>query len=110
MKRRLCFILFFILLIFDFACRNEQQIENKRDFGKFFILKVLYLRRYHHRLLLLKLDKQISGTIYQPILAANKACHMEGVGCPIGGVGCHVGGGGYSKHAFTCLVGCDFHH
>ena len=40
-----------------------------------------------HRLLLLKLDKQIGGTIYQPILAANEACHMEGVGC-------HVGGGG----------------
>ena len=41
----------------------------------------------YHRLLLLKLDKQIDGTIYRPILAANKACHMEGVGC-------HVGWGG----------------
>ena len=33
-----------------------------------------------HRLLLLKLDKQIGGTIYRPILAANEACHMEGMG------------------------------
>ena len=54
-----------------------------------------------HRLLLLKLDKQIGGTIYRPTLAANEACHMEGVGCPVGGVGaklegvgCDVGGGG----------------
>ena len=29
--------------------------------------------RYNHRLLLLKLDKQNSGTIYRPIFAANKA-------------------------------------
>ena len=47
-----------------------------------------------HRLLLLKLDKQIGGTIYRPTLAANEACHMEGVGCPVGGGGFHVGGGG----------------
>ena len=39
----------------------------------------LYL--YHHRLLLLKLDKQISGTIYRPFIAANKANGLEGVGC-----------------------------
>ena len=38
----------------------------------------LYL--YHHRLLLLKLDKQISGTI-PVIFAANKAYGLEGVGC-----------------------------
>ena len=49
---------------------------------------------YGHRLLLLKLDKQIGGTIYWPILAANKACHMEGVGCPVGGCGYQIGGGG----------------
>ena len=47
-----------------------------------------------HRLLLLKLDKQIGGTIYRPTLAANEACHMEGVGCPVGGGGCKIGGGG----------------
>ena len=47
-----------------------------------------------HRLLLLKLDKQIGGTIYRPTLAANKACHMEGVVAKLEGVGCHVGGGG----------------
>ena len=52
------------------------------------------------RLLLLKLDKQISGTIYWPILAANKAKHLEGVGC-------HVGGGGCSTHA---SFDADFHH
>ena len=40
-----------------------------------------------HRLLLLKLDNQIGGTIYRPTLAANEACHMEGVGCPVGGGG-----------------------
>ena len=40
-----------------------------------------------HRLLLLKLDKQISGTIYRPYLAANEAYHLEGMGF-------HVGGGG----------------
>ena len=39
----------------------------------------------NHRLLLLKLDKQIDCTIYPPILAANEARHMEGVGCHIGG-------------------------
>ena len=33
----------------------------------------------YHRLLLLKLDKQIGGTIYRHILAANEACHMDGV-------------------------------
>ena len=38
-----------------------------------------------HRLQLLKLDKQISGTIYWPNLAANEAQHLEGVGCHVGG-------------------------
>ena len=42
---------------------------------------------YGHRLLLLKLDKQIGGTIYRPILAANEACHVEGVGAKLEGVG-----------------------
>ena len=41
---------------------------------------------FWHRLLLLELVKQIGGTIYQPILAANKACHIEGVGSHYGGV------------------------
>ena len=50
------------------------------------------------RLLLLQLDKQIGVTIYQPNLAASKACHME--------VGATLEGVGYSKHALTCLVGC----
>ena len=48
------------------------------------------IRWISHRLwqlLLLKLDKQIGGTIYQHILGANEACHMEGVGCPVGGGG-----------------------
>ena len=48
---------------------------------------------------MLKLDKQIGGTIYQPILAANEARHMEGVGAKLEGVG-------YREHALTCLVGC----
>ena len=48
---------------------------------------------------MLKLDKQIGGTISWPILAVNEACHMEGVGCDVGGVR-------YSKHALTSLVGC----
>ena len=85
---------------------------------------------FWHRLLLLKLDKQIGGTIYWPTLAANEACHMEGVGCPVGGggllhgwvrcwrgwgatlegVGVTLEGVGYSKHTLTCLVGSDFHH
>ena len=30
---------------------------------------------------MLKLDEQISGTIYQLFLAANKAYSLEGVGC-----------------------------
>ena len=51
----------------------------------------------YQRLLLLKLDKQIGGTIYRPILAANEDCHMEGVVCPVGGCGCHVGGGGVPR-------------
>ena len=46
----------------------------------------------YQRLLLLKLDKQIGGTIYRPILAANEDCHMEGVVCPVGGCGCKIGG------------------
>ena len=46
-----------------------------------------------------KLGKQIGGTIYRPILAANEACHMEGVGAMLEGVG-------YSKHALTSLIGC----
>ena len=54
---------------------------------------------FWHRLLLLKLDKQIGGTIYWPILVANEACHMEGWGAMLEGVG-------NSKHALTCLVGC----
>ena len=41
---------------------------------------------FWHTLLLLELVKQIGGTIYQPILAANKACHIEGVGSHVGGV------------------------
>ena len=45
---------------------------------------------------MLKLDKQISGTIYRHILAANKAQHLKGAGCD-------VGGGGVQ---YTCLVGC----
>ena len=45
---------------------------------------------------MLKLDKQISGTIYQPILAACNAYAP-------GGVGCHIGGGGVQ---YICLVGC----
>ena len=38
------------------------------------------MRNNNHRLLLLKLDKQISGTIYWPILAAKEAQHLEGAG------------------------------
>ena len=48
---------------------------------------------------MLNLDKQIGGTIYRPILAADEACHMEGVGAKLDGVW-------YSKHALTCRVGC----
>ena len=44
-----------------------------------------------HRLLLLKLDKQISSTIYQSNLAANKGKHLEGVGAILEGVGCLIG-------------------
>ena len=51
-----------------------------------------------HRLLLLKLDNQIGGTIYRPTLAANEACTWRGWGATLEGVG-------YSKHALTCLVG-----
>ena len=47
-------------------------------------------RNLDHRLLLLKLDKQIRGTIYRPILSANKACHMEEVGCHVRGGGVHA--------------------
>ena len=56
-----------------------------------------------HRLLLLKLDKQIGDTInqpYQPILAANEAYQLEGWGGMLEGVG-------YSTHA---LLDADFHH
>ena len=53
-------------------------------------------RYFNHTLLLLKLDKQIGVTIYQPNLAANEACHMEGVGATLDGVG-------HSTHAY-------FHH
>ena len=45
-----------------------------------------------HRLLLLKLDKQIDGTIYWPFLAMNKAQGVE----------YHIGG--YVQ--YICLVGC----
>ena len=58
-----------------------------------------------HRLLLLKLDKQIGGTIYRPTLAANEAFHMEEVGCPIGGGGCDVGGGGCDVGGGGCHIG-----
>ena len=68
-----------------------------------------------HRRLLLKLDNQIGGTIYRPTLAANEACHMEGVGAKLEGVGAMLEGVGYSKHTLTCLVGSklvgsDYHH
>ena len=58
-----------------------------------------------HRLLLLKLDKQIGGTIYRPTLAANEACHMEGVGCPVGGGRCKIGGVGAMLEGVGCDVG-----
>ena len=54
------------------------------------------MRNNNHRLLLLKLDKQISGTIYWPILTANEALRLEGVGY-------HIGGGAMQ---YICLVGC----
>ena len=50
-------------------------------------------RSLQHRRVLLKLDKQIGGTIYRPILAANEAYHLEGVE--------------YSIHA---TLDADFHH
>ena len=49
-----------------------------------------YIPSLWHRLLLLKLDKQISGTIYWPIIAVNEAQRLEGVGCS----------------TQVCLVGC----
>ena len=59
---------------------------------------------------MLKLDKQISGTIYRPILAANEACHMEGVGAKLEGVGAKLEGVGYNKHAWYGSLDADFHH
>ena len=47
----------------------------------------LILVAKHHRHLLLKLYKQICGTIYQPNHAADKAEHLEEVGCHVGGAG-----------------------
>ena len=44
---------------------------------------------------MLKLDKQIGDTIYWPILAANEAYHLEGVGAILEG-----------WVQYICLVGC----
>ena len=48
-----------------------------------------------HRHLLLKLDRQIGGTIYRPFIAINEAYHLEGLES-------HIGGGGVQ---YICLVG-----
>ena len=48
---------------------------------------------YNHRLMLLKLEKQIGGTTYRSFLAANEAQGLEGVEC--------------STYA---LLGAEFHH
>ena len=60
------------------------------------------MHKLHHRLLLLKLDKQIGGTIYQPTPQRTMLVHLSHGG---GGVqrwkgwGAMLEGVGYSKHA-----------